>query len=237
VAQRGFSLLGVIVMLAAICVVAGMALPVVAAGSPRTRVDETRAELRALVPAIQSYFWDCRRLPASFTQLQANSPRESGWKGPYLTPLLSARPGVDLALDRDAWNQAYVVTVTSTGAAWTPASTTSSITITSRGQDRTLRTADDLEQIVDVTYLRSKETADEIRILDNSIAAYNALHLEKAPLPPDLDRIFTALYDARLLPRPTGSHVDGLKTDGWGSAYVPLPGDGSPVTSVTSANL
>jgi len=234
--RRGFSLIGVIVVLAVIGLLAGLAIPLATPTTQRRQIDETREEMRLLVASIPNYFWDCRRLPASFSALESNVGSISGWMGPYANAMVSSRPAVNVSLDQDAWNQAYVVTDTATGVAWTSSSTTNSITITSRGPDKTLGTSDDLAYVCDVMFMRRKETTDEIRILNVAITKYNATYLATAPLTGDFDSILSALYNANLLPRPPTGHTDTLRTDGWGNVYVASPGGGAPATAVVSTS-
>lgn len=232
----GFSLLEVVVVIAILGVIAGAAVPVVAAAITRSKVEETRAEMRLLVPAICNYFWDCRRLPASLPQLQTNSPSVSGWRGPYTTALLSSRPGVNLALDQDAWNQPYVLAASAEGGAWRPTSSTNQVIVRSTGPDLTANTGDDLVQTVNILFLRRKETVDELNILNTAIQAYNSQYLATDPLPVRMELLFEKLYARNLLPRPARGS-DPLRTDGWGNSYVATPSGVTPVVRVISSNI
>ncbi len=234
--RRGFSLLELLVVLAILAVVGGMAVPVVAAKLTRDKVDETRKELQTLVPAIENFWRDCRRFPATLSALESNVPAVAGWTGPYATALLSGRPGVDLSLDKDAWNQPYVLTAGSSNG-YSPTTATNQITIKSGGPDRTAGTSDDLTQIVDVVFLRRDETLDELEILNAAIQAYNDQFLASAPLPTNLDQLLAALYNANLLPRPSGNSQDPLLTDGWGSRYAASPPNVTPVVRLASPNV
>jgi len=233
----GFSLLEILVVIAIVAVIAGMAVPVAAATITRSKVAETREEMRMLAPALQSYFWDCRRLPTTLSQLQTNSPAVSGWKGPYTAALVSSKPNVNLSLDQDAWNTAYVLSASVDTTTWSPTTSTNQIVIRSKGPDLTLNTSDDLSETVSVIPQRRKETVDELNIINTAIQAYNAQYLASAPLPTNLEAMFNLLYGANVLPRPPTGTTDTLRTDGWGSAYVATPSGVTPVVRVTSSNI
>jgi len=238
---RGFSLIELVIVLAIISVVAGMAVPMVAVTITRTRIDETRNELRAMGPAIQSFWWDCRRFPPTLDALQHNSAKVAGWRGPYLNPQVSARANVSHSLAQDAWNRPYVLTA-GDGAAYAPTAATNVITIRSLGPDGIANSDDDIVQSVDVVFLRRKETIDELNILNGAIQAYNAQFIATAPLPINMAQLFEALYVAGLLPRPPMKNKnkqaeDPLRADAWGSAYRASPADAMPVIRVESPNV
>jgi general secretion pathway protein G len=226
--REGFSLLELVVVLSIVAALSGIAAPVVAAAVTRFRVEETRKELKALVPAVQNCFWDCKRFPTALAQLETNSQAVAGWSGPYATALLAGRAAGELSLDRDAWGRAYLLSFP----------TASSMEIRSVGPDGSAGTGDDLVQVADVTLLRRKETADELDVLNAAIRAYNARHLAAAPLPgDDLDGLLESLYAAGLLARPAPGASDPLRADGWGDAYVALPEDVTPCVRLTSIHV
>lgn len=220
--QAGFSLLELVVVLAIMSTLAGIALPVATRGLAAARYDETEAELVELDGALQAYFHDTWRFPPRFDDLTTNGSGISGWAGPYMLPGLGNVHAED-SLSTDAWGRAY--DIKAVGA--------SRLEIRSRGADGKRSTADDVLLVVDVTAQRRARSLAELRRINDAVATWNATRLPDEPLPKTLDAILSKLAGAGLLP----SGDTRFERDGWGDAYVVWPQGSSPVMSLNSTNL
>jgi len=221
--KRGFTGLTLIVTITAMVLVVGATLPSVAVVAERTRETESSQELNLLKAAVESFFRDTGVLPAALSELTVNGAGRSGWVGPYLNPDFSALDSEPDSVAQDAWDRDYLLTVN--GA--------SGLEIRSRGRDGTADTADDLVTSVNVEFLRRASTLAELKIINNSIAAYNTTFLEVDPLSGDWSQIFLKLKNTAYLPMT----IDDLDTDDWGDAYISDPIGANPVTSMTSSHL
>ena len=213
----------IVVVVAILSVIAGMAVPVVTIQITRGKIDDTRGELRALKPAIEAYFQDLGAFPPTFGDLEQNLGKATGWNGPYMTSLLAGRSGSEISLDKDGWNVAYSVKVVSTSA----------IEVRSGGPDKKQGTGDDLVQTIDVTPIRRQQTLDELAILNTAVRAYNDQFLGTSPLKSPFSKALATLAAKGFLP---SSYTD-LTTDGWGDAYVESPKGKSPIVAVASPTL
>ena len=139
------------------------------------------------------------------------------------TALISGQPTPELDLSKDAWNNAYQVVQNGS----------SQLEITSLGPDATADTADDLDQVVDVTPIRRAQTLTELLTVNSAITSYNAENLPATPLSTTYSTLLSELVTAGYLP----SGTTRFDADGWGDAYVLDPPASSPPVAVESTNI
>lgn len=121
VAQRGFTLLELLVVLLIIALLAGYVGPKLFAQVDKAKVQSTRAQMKSLGDALVQYRLDVGVYPDATQGLAAlvKAPQGvNGWQGPYLA--------ADVPLD--GWGQPYVLNV--------PGSDGAEAEIVSLGRDR-----------------------------------------------------------------------------------------------------
>jgi general secretion pathway protein G len=220
--RRGFTLIEVVVVLAILGILVGTVAPVWAMQVTRDKVYETRLEMQQLVAAYNAYFADTGKLPASPDNLVTNGANALGWYGPYLEPNVGRRAATQTSLSKDAWNNAYVLTLSG-----------NQMTIRSKGPDAISGNTDDVVETIDCTPMRRAVTVDSLKVLNTAITAYNAKWLATDPLVPPLASILSKLNAKGFLPTPYTRYL----TDGWASAYVESPSGATPVVKVVSTHL
>ncbi|TAJ21337.1 MAG: prepilin-type N-terminal cleavage/methylation domain-containing protein [Planctomycetota bacterium] len=130
-ARRGFSLVELVVVLAILTLLAGIAVPIVSSQLDRANQARAKNDLSVLAGALVEYRSDTGYWPANtnatvvatgaesaegFTCLYANTWARGGWDGPYLTIGALGAGGAlqlaDAAADQgfvDPWGNAYQV--------------------------------------------------------------------------------------------------------------------------------
>jgi general secretion pathway protein G len=104
--RAGFSLLGVIMLLAVVAILAGTITPMVFRQMMEARERDTVAELVRLENGLVAYFEDVGRFPTEAEGLIAlvNDPGATGWQGPYV---LYEHDDPVVQIGSDAWNRPY----------------------------------------------------------------------------------------------------------------------------------
>lgn len=223
VRRRGPSLLEVAVVLATIGVVAMAGLPSLTGSIESARLLDTRREMTRLEAAFTAYYEDTLSFPASFQDLVADVSDRDGWAGPYLAALGARSVGASLSLIRDAWDAPYDVVIHDRH----------SLTLTSRGPDGELGSADDCVLQLDMTAALRRATRVQLDLLHAALSAYNAQHLPAAPLPQDVPALITRLIESGCLPQ----GLDDLSLDAWGEPLTPDPPGQDPVVRLRSPRL
>jgi len=131
--ERGYTLIEMILVLAIIAILAGVAVSFLQRGVDTARIEETKQEMKTIVRAIAGnpdlvtggrrldfgYLGDIGAFPSTLGDLKSNPGGFTTWDGPYLSGEL-APSGADTAYLLDAWGQAYVysgdLTLISTGS-------------------------------------------------------------------------------------------------------------------------
>lgn len=219
--RHGFSLLELIVAIAIMSVLAGVAVPVALKSMTSAARKASRQEIEALSVGVQDYFRDTMTIPTALEDLEvAPSPAVPGWSGPYLPGAVPDRVTGLSGYQVDAWSRAYDFTIAGDVA-----------TIASRGEDGMAGTADDIAIAVNVSFIRREETLARLRIINQAVASYNANNNFAPALPNSgYSNILTTLVSGRYLPTSAGYDVDA-----WGDAFEP---DGVlPVVKIRSTNL
>ena len=220
-ARAGFSLLEIIVAVSILAILAGVAVPVASSlFNSKARVATTE-ELENLADATSAFFRDTTTLPAAPGDLMVD-PGTSGWSGPYvLLDVFDPVRGIPTS-ELDAWRNPIQFQTTGT----------STMRLTSAGQDGSQGTSDDISLDVDVTPIRRAMTLDRLERLNQAILLYNADHLPGAPLSTTYASLLTTLVATGYLPTATGYDADA-----WGDAFVVDPPGANPVVRVASSNL
>jgi general secretion pathway protein G len=108
VAQRGFSLIEIILVVVLIGGIVAFAATRILGGGDRAKVNLAKAEVQTLAEKIQQFENDTGNLPGSLDELVTAPGNASGWLGPYSKP----------AELKDPWNHAFEYTVPGDGQAF-----------------------------------------------------------------------------------------------------------------------
>ncbi len=107
--QRGYTLLEILIVLAIIALVVGIATPLIVQQFTAARGDSAKVQAAALANSVELFFLDVGRYPTAAEGLAALMSPPSGatnWKGPYVTRASSLN---------DPWGRPYLYTDTATG--------------------------------------------------------------------------------------------------------------------------
>lgn len=219
-AERGFTLVEILIALAIMAMLAGAAIPVASKALSSSARKATREELVQIGAAAQEYFRDTNRTPKELADLERGS-EVVGWDGPYLASTRQDPLATDSAFTTDAWSRAYRVRLVG-----------DLLTITSSGPDASFETNDDVKIQVDFTPIRREETTEELKAINQAIWLYNGLNGAEKPLSPTWKPALAMLVEAGFLPK-----SDAYDSDAWGNAYVGDPDGKSPLAKVTSISM
>jgi prepilin-type N-terminal cleavage/methylation domain-containing protein len=217
-AERGFTLIELIVAVAILALMIGAAVPVTAKMFAYKARMATRQELQMLAEASLERFRDTKTLPSGVDSLLVEGG-VAGWTGPYLAGVVADHVTGASGYEVDAWSRGYRFTIAG-----------DVVTLASRGEDAQFGTADDLSIAVDVTSVRREETLAELLLLNQSIRHYNSLYQVSAPLSTSWPTAFNTLVATGFLPNQT----DYL-TDGWGATYE--ASGGAPLVELLSPTM
>jgi prepilin-type N-terminal cleavage/methylation domain-containing protein len=217
--RRGMTLIEIIVAVAIIAVLATAAVPVTTKMLTYKARKATREELQVLADGALNVFGDTGVIPSSVTDLLVDTG-DAGWSGPYLAGVVTDHISGTSGYEVDAWSRSYDYSVSG-----------DSLTILSLGEDATQGSTDDLLVVAHVTVVRREHTVSELKVLNQSILAYNSLYMVSAPLPTHWPSAYSTLVSQGFLP----SH-NGYLTDGWNQTYVAV-GTGGPLVELTSSAL
>jgi general secretion pathway protein G len=219
-AQRGFTLIELIIAVAILAILAGAVAPLASKAFQSKAKSATRAELEELAEGVQLYFADTWALPTAIGSLLVN-PGVTGWSGPYIVADGQDPLAKTSEASVDGWSKPYRIVQVSASVQ----------RIESSGGYAAFG-ANSIAITVDVTAVRREKTLDELRTINQAITLYNAQYQASAPLAANYAAIVSALVGRGFLPSSTA-----WATDGWGSAYVADPANRTPVVRVTSINL
>ncbi len=220
-AQGGFTLIELIIAVTVLSILAGAAIPLTAKMLDYKARTATQEEQQGLVEAAANYFADNDQLPSSIADLLVQPVGLSTWTGPYLPGVSTDTLSGLTTFQVDGWSRPYRVTVS--GDTWT---------LESAGADNTFANGDDVSTVLNVTYLRRKESLRRLEIVNQAIQLYNGTWMGTDPLSTDWPTAFGQLVSRGFLPNDAT-----LRTDGWGSDFDEHPAGVSPVVQVRSTNL
>jgi len=217
----GFTLLEIVIAVAIVAILSGIAIPLAAKAFESKAKAATRREAGDVAEAVGLFVHDTLALPTSPLDLLVEPGGVDGWTGPYLPYATDDPLSGESDWTVDAWSRAYSITTAD-----------DVFTITSGGPDGTVGTDDDIAFAVDATPFRRARTVEQLARLNRAIASYNATHLPDDPLPTAYAMLLEALLDADLLPS-----AEGFEADAWGDAFHADPPGKSPVVAVASSNV
>jgi len=221
--KKGFSLIELVIAISIMTIIVGVALPAFSSGVRRQKVLRELQELNDIKESVENYFADTSAFPTAINDLLQNDQGLTGWAGPYYSPRLPSHGSGQTSPTVDEWRSPYAVGL----------SGSSTCTVTSPGPNKALGNQDDITVTVDVTFIRRRQTLDELAIINSAILSYNKVYLSSEPLLPDWNGIQIQLVNKGYLP----AGASDLATDGWGSAYVPDPSGVAPVLKVRSTMI
>lgn len=217
--RAGFSLLGVIVLLAVVAILAGTITPMVFRQMMEARERETVSELVRLENGLVMFFEDVGRFPTEAEGLSAlvADPGATGWQGPYV---LYEHDDPATQIGTDAWNRPYSYDLYPSTS---PADTAVAL-VASGGRNRQVDTgvvggawsitgaADDLLGLVTDERANREMTTVTSREQDLLARAAQAYFRDHTLYPTDLDQLRDDYLDA-------GVGSDALY-DQWQRQYV-----------------
>lgn len=217
--RRGFTLIEMIIVVAILTMLAGIAVPLVYLEVTREREDATAREMDHLVSACLCYFHDTLRLPEQVADLAVGPGGVVGWAGPYIA-YGATRPGSDPDYLVDAWDRRYEIIP----------GNDSHITLYSSGAE-VEDLQDDIVRWIDVTPQRRELTLERLSIVNAAIDRYLRVHPDHRFLL-DVAGVIATLRAAGYLNRDRE-----LEEDGWGHAWIPDPPGLPPILRLTSRHL
>ncbi|MEW6743478.1 MAG: type II secretion system protein GspG [Planctomycetota bacterium] len=213
---RGFTLLEMIVVVAILLLLAGIAVPLVATELRRARWEATVEEMKRLAAALENFFADTLVVPRSLDLLVERPERIYGWCGPYVSPG-SGGPEGHL---NDAWDRPYSLSRESA----------SRIVLRSGGDDVD-SPEDDLVQEIDFTPIRRKVTLERLAIVNAALTRYLRDDIQEPPA------TNVTLLLNRLIGYGYLSDDSRWRVDAWGDEFVADPIGGRPIVKVTSIHF
>ena len=218
--QAGFSLIEMIIAITIMTIIAGAALPLASSMINSAATKATKAELEGLAEATTHYFSDTGALPGAIVDMLVD-PSVAGWSGPYLGGITTDVISGSTSFEVDGWSRVYSVQVS--GDVWTA---------TSAGRDASLGTADDIDVVLNVSYIRRRVTLERLATINSAITRYNSAFAASDPLPVGWSGAFAKLTSRGFLPASSAYQLDG-----WGDSFVEDPSGATPVVRANSIHL
>lgn len=219
--QAGFTLLEIIVVVAVLSILAGVAVPVAQKAISNAARKATREELDVLANAAIEYCRDTNNIPLGIADLERNPNRTDsvGWAGPYLEGAIAASP-VKSGYQVDGWVRDYRVV------------RNTKLTITSAGDDGTFGDANDIEVVVDFTNVRREKTLAKLKTINQAITLYNATYQATAPLNRNYSTALNQLVARGFLP-----DRNSFLRDAWGVLFTGDPVNRAPMVKARSPSI
>jgi len=99
---RGFTLMEMVIVIAIMLILAGVAIPAYNGIRNRARKGAAKAEIQTIVLAINDFQLDLNRYPKTLEELVSNVGGSDKWDGPYF--------GNTMLVPKDPWGNAYQYT-------------------------------------------------------------------------------------------------------------------------------
>ncbi|MEZ6197932.1 MAG: prepilin-type N-terminal cleavage/methylation domain-containing protein [Planctomycetota bacterium] len=215
--DTGFTLIEIVVVLAIMTLLVGIAAPSLAGIMNSQRGSATDVEMDALVTAAKSFCEDTVQRPADLDALYSSAL--PGFGGPYVDDSLGGRDVEGEGFRHDAWGRRYRYE--------TPGNT--GILITSAGRDGQFDTDDDIVRDVDLQPVFRRISIERLEILNLAVTAYNKTYLASAPLSSSVASAVGQLVSSGYLPA-----AGDFTRDAFGDLFVAA---GSPVVRFMSPNF
>ncbi|MDZ4771536.1 MAG: prepilin-type N-terminal cleavage/methylation domain-containing protein [Planctomycetota bacterium] len=218
---RGFSLLEIIVVVAILSILSGVAVPVVQKAIATAARKATREELNVLAGAALEYCRDTNNVPRTISDLERDPRRadSAGWAGPYVAGAIAAS-ATKTGYVVDGWSRDYRVTRGTT------------LTLTSAGDDGAFGDANDIAIVVNFTGVRREKTLEKLKIVNQAIVAYNAAYQTSSPLPANYSTALNRLVATGFLP----DRATYLK-DAWNANFTGAPSGVAPMVKARSSSI
>lgn len=220
-ARSGFTLLEIIVVVAVLSILAGVAVPVAQKAISSQARKATRTELDVLAAAAIEYCRDTNGVPLDLRDLERNPnrPDSVGWAGPYVEGAINAAPAKSGYLV-DGWSRDY------------RAVRTTQFTITSAGDDGTFGDTNDIAIVVDFTAVRREKTLEKLKTINQAITLYNATYQRTQPLPANFSTALDRLVLRGYLP-----DRNTFLRDAWGVQFTGDPPNRTPMVLAKSSSI
>lgn len=85
-AQRGFTLVELLLVLMILALIGGLVLPGIIGKAEGAKVKAAASQVSRLSMAVESYYLDTGTTPDALQQLVENTGNDKGWNGPYVKP-------------------------------------------------------------------------------------------------------------------------------------------------------
>lgn len=234
--RSGFSLFGVIVLLAVVAIMAAVIVPMVFRQLMEARERATIAELQEIETALVDFFADNGRFPTEAEGLAAlvSDPGLGTWQGPYVN-YDQEEPVVQVTTD--AWNLDYAYDLNPTT---TPADT-AEVLVVSGGQNRVLDagtvggswtvdgSTDDLIAVITAVRQNREKATGTASELDQLATAAQAYFRDHEAYPTTLAQLSDDYLDA-------GVGSDAL-FDQWNRNYILTPDNAAVPPTLTISSL
>ena len=213
----GLTLLELIVVMAIITILAGVAVPTLSTFIDNKTTDESAERMQVISDSMQSYARDLLALPGSLDDLASSSA--TNWRGPYIPKYIQGWAATEPDFRNDNWGRALQ---------WSAGSDNTG-TITCAGPNGVMGDDDDLSLEVDIRPLLRELTVDRLRIVNTAIQAYNAQDQGEDPLTGNAEAVVDSLKVGGFLP-----DTQSWDYDLFGTRFNT---DGNPVVGFYSSNI
>ena len=229
----GFTLIEIVVVLAVLTLLTGIAMPMVGATLRSADMAENSSEMASIRAAVINFYKDSSIFPGNLDDLVTDPGGLSSWQGPYISVGLGSSPADDFRYD--VWRKAYQIV--NAGS--------SSITLRSWGENKLNDNGggDDIDLVIEAGPILRERNQRRLDAINAAILSYNR-YFRIAYTPPRGRRqqqgtvtdiplqgpwagVLSKLRQKNLLPNDTI-----YDTDVWGNAFVCGP---NPVQYVTTS--
>ncbi|MBK7876510.1 MAG: prepilin-type N-terminal cleavage/methylation domain-containing protein [Planctomycetes bacterium] len=201
----GFTLLELVVVVAILTILAGVALPVAGKAWTSAARRATRERLTELARASLEFVRDVGRNPADVEELLVRPDDAAGWLGPYVA-IEAVDPAGGHPAALDAWSRPIRIVPDADDA--------SRFVLASPGADG-VANDDDLAVAVDTTPVRRERTLRALDLANDALARWRGAHLGEA-----LDRDWPRARARLVLDGYLSPGSDTVR-DAWGQEFAP----------------